>query len=71
MTTQIRPDLEATRTALDAAHARLLETIEEPWDDDTTNDRILDAMARLRDAQARHAAARSGLPHLPGLIAWD
>lgn len=65
-----RPDLDATRADLDEAHAHLRRVVDAPVEDDRTNDRILAAMARLREAQARHAAARSGLLHLPDLIGW-
>ena len=65
-----RPDLDATRMELEAAHAHLRLVIDAPSDDEYVNERILAAMVRLREAQARHAATRSGVPHLPDLIGW-
>ena len=67
MTCHPNVHIEATATELDAAQAALIDALDAQADDETANENILRAMVRLRTAQARHAAARSGLDHLPDL----
>ena len=68
MSADVLVHLEATRTELAAAQEHLLAALESPVDDERANELIAAATQRLRAAQARHAAARSGMSHLPDLI---
>lgn len=60
--------LEATAAELEAAEMHLLSALDSAPDDEGATERIIQAMNRLRRAQARHTAARTGLPHLPDLV---
>lgn len=62
--------LEATAEEVDAAQAALISALDASWDDETATERIIVALNRLRAAQARQTAARSGLTHLPDLVGW-
>lgn len=62
--------LEATRSELAAAQQHLAAALDAPIDDECANEVITAATERLRAAQARHTAARSGVAHLPDLIGW-
>jgi hypothetical protein len=53
---------------VDAAREALVCALDASWDDDTASERIVTAMNRLRAAQARQTAARTGLSHLPDLV---
>ena len=68
MSTDALVHLEATQSELWAAQEHLLSALDAPPDDEGANERIITALQRLRAAQARHMAARSGLAHLPDLI---
>jgi len=57
-----------TRREVEDAEAALIAALDAAPDDETATERIMAAMNRLRQAQARHAAARSGLAHLPDLV---
>jgi hypothetical protein len=70
MSVEPKVHLEATANELAAAEADLLSTLDATPDDESATERIAAATARLRIAQARHTAARSGVPHLPDLIGW-
>lgn len=63
-----RVHLEATCQELQAAESHLQAMLTAPDDDEAATERICLAAARLRAAQARHTAARSGLGHLPDLV---
>jgi hypothetical protein len=60
--------LEAIAAELEAAELHLLSALDAAPDDEGATERIIEAMNRLRHAQARHTAARAGLPHLPDLV---
>jgi hypothetical protein len=62
--------LEATAAEVDATQHALIDALEASWDDETATERIVGAMNRLRVAQAREAAARTGVTHLPDLVGW-
>jgi hypothetical protein len=70
MSVQPRVHLETTASELAAAEADLLSTLDAAPDDESATERISAALSRLRVAQARHVAARSGVTHLPDLIGW-
>ncbi|MDQ1747221.1 MAG: hypothetical protein QOD07_1484 [Frankiaceae bacterium] len=70
MSSDAQLHLEATRTEVDNAEQQLIAALDAAPDDEAATDRIRDAMTRLRNAQARHTAATSGLPHLPDLVGW-
>ena len=57
-----------TRREVEDAEAALVVALDAAPDDEMATDRISRALHRLRQAQARHAAAKSGLPHLPDLV---
>lgn len=63
--------LEAANAELAAARASLEHALEAPWDDDGATEVIAAAFHRLRAAQARQTAARTGLTHLADLVAKD
>ena len=69
MPTETLVHLEATRAELAAAEEHLAAALDAPIDDEGANELIAAAIERLRAAQARHTAARSGVAQLPGLMA--
>lgn len=60
--------LQATDQEVEAARDALVLALDASWDDDTASERIIAAMNRLRIAQARQTAARTGMAHLPDLV---
>lgn len=60
--------LETTDNEVEAARDALVSALDASWDDDTASERIMNAMNRLRLAQARQTAARTGMAHLPDLV---
>lgn len=71
MSSDAQLHLEATKTEIDNAEQQLISALDAAPDDETATERITAAMARLRNAQARHTAAKAGLPHLPDLVGAD
>jgi len=55
---------------IDNAEQQLIAALDAAPDDEMATERITAALNRLRNAQARHTAAVSGLPHLPDLVGW-
>jgi hypothetical protein len=70
MSPEAQVHLAATKTEIDNAEQQLIAALDAAPDDEMATERITDAMNRLRRAQARFAAATSGLPHLPDLVGW-
>ena len=68
MAGDIETPVTITRREVEDAEAALIAALDAAPDDETATERITAAMNRLRQAQARHAAARSGLEHLPDLV---
>ena len=62
--------LDAAAAEVDAAQNALIAALDASWDDETATERIVEAMNRLRAAQARETAAGAGVPHLADLIGW-
>jgi hypothetical protein len=60
--------VETTEAEVEAAQEALVRALDATWDDDTATERIIVAMNRLRAAQLRQTAARTGLGHLPDLV---
>ena len=60
--------METTDAEVEAAHDALAYALDAPWDDESASERIMEAMNRLRSAQLRQTAARTGLGHLPDLV---
>jgi len=60
--------VNATDDEVEAARDALVSALDASWDDETASERIIGAMNRLRIAQARQAAARTGVPQLPDLV---
>lgn len=60
--------VDTTDAEVEAAQDALVAALDASWDDDTATERIISAMNRLRAAQLRQTAARSGLGHLPDLV---
>jgi hypothetical protein len=70
MSTDAQLHLEATKSEIDNAEQQLIAALDAAPDDEMATERITAALNRLRNAQARHTAAASGLPHLPDLVGW-
>jgi hypothetical protein len=70
MSSDAQLHLTATKTEVDNAEQQLIAALDAAPDDDMATERITAALNRLRNAQARHTAAASGLPHLPDLVGW-
>ena len=70
MTGNANLHVTTTRREVEDAEAALVVALDAAPDDEFATDRISTALNRLRQAQARHAAARSGLAHLPDLVGW-
>ena len=70
MSSDVQLHLEATKTEIDNAEQQLISALDAAPDDEMATERITAALNRLRNAQARHTAARSGLSHLPDLVGW-
>ena len=60
--------IETADAEVEAARDALVTALEVGWDDETASERIIVAMNRLRAAQLRQTAARTGLGHLPDLV---
>ena len=60
--------IETTDAEVEAARDALVVALDASWDDETASERIISAMNRLRAAQLRQTAARTGLGHLPDLV---
>jgi hypothetical protein len=60
--------VRTTDNEVEAARDALISALDASWDDETASERIIAAMNRLRVAQARQTAARTGLAHLPDLV---
>jgi hypothetical protein len=60
--------IDVAQAEVDAAQDALVHALDAAWDDETATERIINAMNRLRTAQLRHAAAESGVAHLPDLV---
>jgi len=61
-------DVQTCDREVEAARDGLISALDASWDDETASERIIVAMNRLRIAQARLTAARTGLSHLPDLV---
>ncbi|MDQ1699175.1 MAG: hypothetical protein QOG34_1038 [Frankiaceae bacterium] len=70
MSSDTQLHLETTKTEIDNAEQQLIAALDSAPDDESATERTTAAMTRLRNAQARHTAAVSGLPHLPDLVGW-
>ena len=57
-----------THDEVEDARDALVSALDASWDDETASERIIAAMNRLRIAQARETAARTGMAHLPDLV---
>lgn len=60
--------ISTTNDEVETAREALLCALDASWDDDTASERIIAAMNRLRIAQARQTAARTGMDQLPDLV---
>lgn len=60
--------IETTDAEVEAARDALVCALDAAWDDETASERIITAMNRLRAAQLRQTAARTGLGNLPDLV---
>ena len=70
MSSDAQLHLEATKSEIDNAEQQLIAALDAAPDDETATERITAALNRLRNAQARHTAAATGLAHLPDLVGW-
>jgi hypothetical protein len=60
--------LATAKAEVEAAQDALVHALDAAWDDEMATERIIEAMNRLRVAQARQAAAETGITHLPDLV---
>ena len=68
MSCEHRFHVDVTDAEVEAAREALVVALDASWDDEGASERIIVAMNRLRVAQLRQTAARTGITHLPDLV---
>jgi hypothetical protein len=68
MACEHRFQMEVANAEVEEAEQALIAALDTSWEDDGATDRIVAAMNRLRVAQARQTAARTGAHNLPDLV---